>query len=71
MININLNGFRYRSKMAGFDYDHTLVKPKTKSTFSKDEDDWMWLRPSVPVMLKTIARAWVCHRYIHKPESQF
>ena len=54
MININLNGFRYRSKMAGFDYDHTLVKPKTKSTFSKDEDDWMWLRPSVPVMLKLL-----------------
>ena len=54
MININLNGFRYRSKMAGLDYDHTLVKPKTKSTFSKDVDDWMWLRPSVPVMLRLL-----------------
>jgi len=54
MININMNGFRYRSKMAGLDYDHTLVKPKTKSTFSKDVDDWMWLRPSVPVMLKLL-----------------
>jgi bifunctional polynucleotide phosphatase/kinase len=54
MININLNGFRYRSKMAGLDYDHTLVKPKTKSTFSKDIDDWMWLRPSVPVMLRLL-----------------
>ena len=32
-INIKLNNFTYRSKMAGFDYDHTLVKPKTKSTF--------------------------------------
>lgn len=54
MININLNGFMYRSKMAGLDYDHTLVKPKTKSTFSKDIDDWMWLRPGVPVMLKLL-----------------
>jgi bifunctional polynucleotide phosphatase/kinase len=54
MININLNGFRYRSKIAGLDYDHTLVKPKTKSVFSKDVDDWMWLRPSVPVMLRLL-----------------
>tara|TARA_B110000259_G_scaffold182679_1_gene226667 strand:+ start:115 stop:1059 length:945 start_codon:yes stop_codon:yes gene_type:complete len=51
LINIKLNNFTYRSKMAGFDYDHTLVKPKTKSTFSKDENDWMWLRPNVPEML--------------------
>tara|TARA_B110000483_G_scaffold243252_1_gene332096 strand:- start:8825 stop:9769 length:945 start_codon:yes stop_codon:yes gene_type:complete len=51
IINIKLNNFTYRSKMAGFDYDHTLVKPKTNSTFSKDENDWMWLRPNVPEML--------------------
>lgn len=54
MINIKLNNFTYRSKMAGFDYDHTLVKPKTKTTFSKDEDDWMWLRPTVPEILTDI-----------------
>jgi len=54
LINIKLNNFTYRSKMAGFDYDHTLVKPKTKSTFSKDEDDWMWLRPDIPEILTEI-----------------
>jgi bifunctional polynucleotide phosphatase/kinase len=51
LFNIKLNNFRYRSKMAGLDYDHTLVKPKSKTTFSKDEDDWMWLRPDIPLKL--------------------
>tara|TARA_B100000242_G_scaffold289288_1_gene258871 strand:+ start:115 stop:1059 length:945 start_codon:yes stop_codon:yes gene_type:complete len=54
MFNIKLNNFTYRSKMAGFDYDHTLVKPKSKSTFSKDENDWMWLRPNIPEILTEI-----------------
>jgi bifunctional polynucleotide phosphatase/kinase len=39
--------FRFRKKMAGFDYDDTLVKPKSKSTFSKDIDDWVFLRGNV------------------------
>lgn len=39
--------FRYRQKIAAFDYDHTIVKPKSKSTFAKNVDDWMWLRPNV------------------------
>ena len=39
--------FRFRKKMAGFDYDHTIVKPKSKSTFSKNVDDWMLLRENV------------------------
>lgn len=39
--------FRFRKKVAGFDYDHTIVKPKSKSTFSKDVDDWMFLRENV------------------------
>ena len=53
-FNIKLNNFTYRSKMAGFDYDHTLVKPKSNSTFSKDENDWMWLRPNIPEILTEI-----------------
>ena len=43
--------FRYRKKVAAFDYDHTLVKPKN-GTFPKDVDDWMWLRPNVPSIVK-------------------
>ncbi len=53
-FNFRLNNFSYRSKMAGFDYDHTLVKPKSNSTFSKDENDWEWLRPNVPQILTEI-----------------
>lgn len=35
-----LNNYRFRQKMAIFDYDWTLVKPKSNGTFSKDENDW-------------------------------
>ena len=46
------NKFRYRRKMMGLDYDHTIVKPKGKSQFPKDADDWMWLRPNVPEIIR-------------------
>ena len=46
--------FRYRQKIAAFDYDHTLVKPKSKSTFAKDVDDWMWIRPNVKTKLQEL-----------------
>mgnify|MGYP003706927107 CR=1 FL=1 len=39
--------FRFRKKIAGFDYDHTIVKPKCNSTFSKSIDDWIFLRDNV------------------------
>ena len=39
--------FRFRKKLAAFDFDHTLVKPKSRSTFSKSADDWVWLRQCV------------------------
>jgi bifunctional polynucleotide phosphatase/kinase len=48
----SLNDFRYRKKIAAFDYDHTLVKPKSKSTFNKNVDDWMWLRPNIPDIVR-------------------
>jgi bifunctional polynucleotide phosphatase/kinase len=44
--------FQYSSKILGLDYDHTIVKPKSKSTFSKDKDDWQWLRPNVPSIIQ-------------------
>jgi len=43
--------FRLRQKIAIFDYDLTLVKPKTNGTFSKNVDDWMWLTKKVPEVL--------------------
>jgi bifunctional polynucleotide phosphatase/kinase len=39
---------RFRSKVALFDYDWTLVRPKNEQTFPKDVDDWQWLHTSVP-----------------------
>lgn len=53
-INFQVNDFEYKSKIAAFDFDHTLVKPKSNSTFSKDEYDWQWLRFNVPTVLKTL-----------------
>lgn len=37
-----------REKMAGFDYDWTLVNPKEGKTFPSSVDDWLWLYPNVP-----------------------
>lgn len=45
-----------RSKLAIFDFDHTLVKPKDGRTFPKDENDWTYVRESVPQILKKIAK---------------
>ena len=50
-ILLKVGKFRLRQKMAIFDYDWTLVKPKTNGTFSKNEDDWMWLTKKVPDVL--------------------
>ena len=35
-------------KLAIFDVDWTIIKPKSASTFPKDKDDWRWLNSSVP-----------------------
>ena len=40
------------TKIAAFDYDWTLVKPKEARTFPKDINDWQWLRPNVPDIIK-------------------
>ena len=44
---IKINAPRFRSKIAFFDFDWTLVRPKDDKTFPVDKDDWQWLRPSV------------------------
>lgn len=46
-----LNGWRHRAKLACFDYDHTLVKPKSGLTHARNVDDWEWLRAGVPGVL--------------------
>jgi bifunctional polynucleotide phosphatase/kinase len=45
-----------RTKFAIFDFDWTLVKPKQGRKFPKDQDDWQYLRTSVPTVLQTYAK---------------
>lgn len=49
---IKLNKPRHRQKVAAFDYDWTLVRPKNNRRFPKDADDWQWFRQSVLHVLK-------------------
>jgi bifunctional polynucleotide phosphatase/kinase len=35
------------------DYDWTIVKPQNNSIFPKNIDDWDWLRPNVPEIIKS------------------
>lgn len=43
--------YRFRKKIAAFDYDWTLVKPKSGATYPKNKDDWVWIRPNIPDIL--------------------
>lgn len=51
-MEVKIGSFRNRMKLACFDYDHTLVKPKNNRVFPINKDDWTWLRPNVPSILK-------------------
>jgi len=48
----NINNAIFKDKMAAFDYDWTLVNPKEGKTFPTSVDDWQWLYPSVPNIIK-------------------
>ena len=52
MIIYNLHHAIYKQKMAGFDYDWTLVKPKGERTFPKDINDWEFLYDNIPNFIK-------------------
>lgn len=52
MTIFKINKPTFRSRVALFDYDWTLVRPKDDRTFPKDVDDWQWLRPSVPAVIQ-------------------
>jgi bifunctional polynucleotide phosphatase/kinase len=52
-------GTRRQSKMtkkiAAFDFDGTIVRPREGRQFPKDRADWRWTRPSVPDRLRELA----------------
>ena len=52
MITHVLHGATYRPRMAAFDYDWTLVKPKGDRTFPTDIGDWSFLYETVPERLR-------------------
>ena len=60
VIILKFNNFRFRQKIAAFDYDWTLVKPKTGFTFPKNVNDWVWLRNNVPNILKSFYKRGYC-----------
>jgi len=43
---------KQRSKLAIFDVDGTIIKPKDGRQFPKNKNDWQWLRKSVPETIK-------------------
>lgn len=45
-----------RRKMAIYDFDHTLVKPKQGRRFPRDAEDWMWTCASVPDIVREKAK---------------
>ena len=47
-----LNKAFYRKKVASFDYDWTLVKPKNNKQFPTNIDDWCWLYDNVGDKIK-------------------
>ncbi len=52
--------FRYRSKIAAFDYDWTLIKPKSQAKIPKTIDDWQWLDPNIPRFLENFYNKGFC-----------
>ena len=49
---INISEPEDNPKVMAMDFDHTLVKPKENRVFPKDKDDWMWLRPNIPEIIR-------------------
>jgi len=48
----NLNKAVIKEKIAGFDYDWTIVNPKGGKTFPSGSDDWEWFTEEVPAIIR-------------------
>ncbi|KAF3491855.1 bifunctional polynucleotide phosphatase/kinase [Arthroderma uncinatum] len=46
---------RKKIRIAAFDFDHTLITPKSNYRFSSSASDWKWWDPSVPSKLRQLA----------------
>jgi bifunctional polynucleotide phosphatase/kinase len=54
MIKLNFDIKMNRKRVACFDLDHTLIKPKSGKTFPVDKNDWTWIYKNVPDRLKEL-----------------
>lgn len=54
MIKLNFNIEMTKNKVACFDLDHTLIKPKSGKTFPIDKNDWIWIYDNVPQKLNEL-----------------
>jgi len=55
MVRITRIGdFQISNKIAAFDYDHTLIKPKEGKTFASNIDDWSWYLSNIPDKLRSL-----------------
>ena len=52
----NQSDIKGSTKIASFDMDHTLIKPKGKNKFPKSRTDWKWMwdNNTVPTKLKQL-----------------
>jgi len=44
--------FKYHQKIAAFDLDSTLIRPRGQTKFCRFATDWKWLYPNIPSILK-------------------
>lgn len=56
MIIIKSLNVNFKRKIAGFDLDYTLIKPKSGKKFPIDHSDWVWLYPEVKEKLINISK---------------
>lgn len=56
MIYINKILRKERTKLAIFDVDWTLIKPKNERRFPLNKEDWQWFRDSVPAIMRKYHR---------------
>lgn len=52
IIIIKPDTFESRTKILGLDFDHTIVKPHNGNTYPKNSDDWQWLYPCIPEVIR-------------------
>jgi bifunctional polynucleotide phosphatase/kinase len=59
-IDLTYGDFKLTNKLAAFDLDDTLVRPKSGAKFPKDENDWALLNKKVKSKLEELHKSGYC-----------